>query len=73
MEFVEELGERIAANRILNRPFDLQIKYESRLLNNLKTLRKEYEELQKKDLGGRQSSSEKKRTQSGWQRARSGF
>jgi hypothetical protein len=53
LEFVEELEERIAANRIYYGPFDLQIKYESRLLNNLKTLRKEYEEFQKRNREGR--------------------
>ncbi len=46
-------GKRIAAKRILAGPFDLQTKYETRLLNNLKTLRKEYAELQKRDLGGK--------------------
>ncbi len=46
---VEDLEERIAASRILSGPFELQIKYEARLLNNLRTLGKEYAALQQRD------------------------
>jgi hypothetical protein len=38
---VENLEERIAANRILNDPSEVQLKYEGRLLNSLRVLRKE--------------------------------
>lgn len=50
LEEVEDLDLRIAANRILNGPFELQIKYEGRLLTNLKTLQREYMDLQQRDL-----------------------
>lgn len=51
LEEVEGLEERLVADRILNGPFDRQIKYETRLFNNLKTIRKEYSELQRRQLG----------------------
>jgi hypothetical protein len=38
LETLDGMEERIAAKRILAGPFDLQTKYETRLLNNLKTL-----------------------------------
>ena len=50
-EQVENLEERIAVNRIMNGPFALQLKYEAQLLNSLRLLRREYAELQKRDLG----------------------
>jgi hypothetical protein len=49
LESVEDLEERIAANRIYHGPFDLKIKYEARLLNNLRALRTEYEGVQKRN------------------------
>lgn len=56
LKTLDGMEERIAAKRILAGPFDLQTKYETRLLNNLKTLRKEYVELQKRDLEGKKSA-----------------
>lgn len=50
-ERVEFLEERIAADRILSGPFELQLKYEARLLNSLRIISREYEALQKRDLG----------------------
>ncbi len=51
-EQVEKLEERLAANRILSGPFDLQLRYEARLLSSLRVIGKEYAELQKRDLVG---------------------
>jgi hypothetical protein len=50
LEQVENLEERIAVDRIMKGPFSLQIKYETQLLNSLRVLRREYEELRKRDL-----------------------
>lgn len=50
LEAVEDLEARLVASRILKGPFDLQLKYESRLVNDLKRYLTIYERLQMRDM-----------------------
>lgn len=52
-EEVDGLEEQIVAGRIMNGPFDLQLKYHARIRRELTKLLEEYGQLQKRDLPGK--------------------
>lgn len=50
LDAVTGLEEQIVANRIMNRPLDLQLKYFARIRRELSEMQKQYSELQQREL-----------------------